>query len=79
MNRFWKFWPIQLTPSTRSCLFGLETSIKSALTWMLSMLTLSSRLLTSRSSRPRSYPRLKVFRRLELEAVEPTRNYSNDP
>jgi hypothetical protein len=43
------------------------------------MLTLSSRLLTSRSSWLRSYPRLKVLRRRELEAVEPTRTYSNDP
>jgi hypothetical protein len=43
------------------------------------MLSLLSRLLTSQSSWLRSYPRLKVFRRRELEAVEPTRNYSNDP
>jgi hypothetical protein len=69
MNRPWKYWPIQLTPSTRRCLFGLAISIQSASTWRLSMLSLSSRLLTSRSSWPRSYPRLKVFRRRELGAL----------
>jgi hypothetical protein len=69
MNRPWKYWPIQLTPSTRSCGFGLAISIQSASTWRLSMLSLSSRLLTSRSSWSRSYPRLKLFRRRELGAL----------
>jgi hypothetical protein len=39
MNRPWRFWPIQPTPSTRSCSPGSAPSTRIALTWRLSMLT----------------------------------------